>query len=102
MKWIEMIRIRSSLMAIEIFKKVLLERMKQLDELEDLESAYLLEHTEYDGDMAVVMQWKESRPPARSREGLLLTSVLEKYGSVDHSIWVIDSSYEKGAVCCVK
>lgn len=83
-KWIEFVRVRSSPHALQ---DAFEELESSVDALGDACETYLLQHALYDGDLAVVVVWHDERPPARSREGLLLAAQLERLGSVEHAVW---------------
>lgn len=88
MKWIEFIRVRSSAAALkETLPK--LTREVEAFNASDLEAeAVIMQHALYHGDLALVLAWHTDEPPAKSREGLMLASQLEKHGPIDHAVWI--------------
>jgi hypothetical protein len=88
MKWIELIRVRSSAARLE---EAMPSMQQQVDEIRgstrDAET-FFLQHALYDGDLAVVVVWKGASTPQKSREGLMLAERLQGLGSIDHAVWV--------------
>lgn len=88
MKWIELIRVRSSQGVLE---RALPSLARQVHEIEssapNLETLFL-QHALFAGDLAIVVIWQTDTPPGTSREGLLLAQTLEQLGTVDHAVWV--------------
>lgn len=63
-------------------------QVRELDaSLADAETL-VVQHALYDGDLAVVVVWRNDRAPQKSREGLLVAAQLERLGSIDHAVWV--------------
>ena len=82
MKWVEMIRVRSSPGRLD-------------DVLADLEAllaalpceTQLLRHGVYDGDIAALLVWQDG-PATPSHHGALIAERLRAHGSTDHAIWI--------------
>ena len=89
MKWIEMVRVRSSAFKAEEILRLIRPHMESsVKEIgKGLERVLVLVHSEYPGDLAVIMAWDNNYPPARSREALLLVDVFSKHGPVSHAVW---------------
>ncbi|MEM9459779.1 MAG: hypothetical protein AAGF11_36720 [Myxococcota bacterium] len=87
MKWIELIRVRSSGATLQEAMPALEARVRELDDSIPDAEAYFLQHALYDGDLAVVMVWRTSAEPRKTREGLLVAEHLRRLGSVDHAVW---------------
>ena len=86
-KWIELIRVRSSGNTLEAAMPALRSQIEEIEAASDAET-YFLQHALYDGDLAVVVIWREGTRPQASREGLLVAEQLQRLGSVDHAVWV--------------
>ena len=87
MKWMEMIRVRSSAAGVEAIKNHLSAQRASFRAGNGLEAAFVLAHGQIDGDLAVVMVWNNDRQPVKTRESLLLARYFEQFGSVDHTVW---------------
>ena len=88
MKWIEFIRVRSSAAtlkeAIPFLKKVINEIKTSTSAAE----AFLAQHAHYDGGLSVIVVWRNTIEPVKTREGLLLAERLQHLGPVDHAVWI--------------
>ncbi|MEL6349257.1 MAG: hypothetical protein AAFV53_39515 [Myxococcota bacterium] len=82
MKWVELIRVRSSPGQLDVVLPAL---RAQLDALPC--ESQLLRHGQYDGDVAALLVWQNGTPHP-SREGLLLAQHMQPHGSIDHAVWV--------------
>ena len=87
MKWIELIRVRSSGSTLRQAMPALEARVRALDDSSPDAEAYCLQHALYDGDLAVVVVWRTEAEPRKTREGLLVAEYLRRLGSVDHAVW---------------
>jgi len=84
MKWSELIRVRSSVTTLQDVTPWLTQQVNALQSAE----AFLLQHALYDGDLAVVVVWRNNDTPRKTREGLLIAQRLQRLGSVDHAVWI--------------
>ncbi len=87
MKWMEMIRVRSSAGSADAAAPLLAEETRELGKVAGVSEALVLRHTLYGGDLAVVLVWDDARKPVKTREGLLMAQGMQRYGSVDHAVW---------------
>jgi hypothetical protein len=88
MKWIELIRVRSSVVALQEAMPSLQKQIKEIEEETSGAETFFMQHALYDGDLAVVVVWKGGGKPGKSREGLLLAERLQELGSIDHAVWI--------------
>lgn len=95
MKWVEMIRLRSTSSGLLAGLPTILEQVKQINDVSGAKDAMVLKHALYDGDLAVVLVWENGRDPVRTREGLLLAEGLGRYGMVDHGVWCAAPGFEE-------
>ena len=90
MKWIEMIRVTSSAAGAEEMKLYLEPQLHALQmTCKRLESSFLLQNAQYEGDLAIIMAWNDDSLPDKSRNGLLLAALVAKHGPVCHEIWTL-------------
>jgi hypothetical protein len=88
MKWIELIRIRSSAVILQDAMPSLLREIREIQaEASDVE-VLLMQHALYDGDLAVFMVWKDGGKPQRTRRGSLLAEWLQELGTIDYAVWI--------------
>ncbi len=87
MKWIELIRVRSSVGVLQEAMPLL---QKQIQEIEKTAKAetFFMQHALYDGDLAVVVMWLNEIRPQKTREGLMIAEWLQELGTVDHAVWI--------------
>jgi hypothetical protein len=88
MKWIEMIRVRSSAAALEEITPSLVTEIDQINELAEQVEAFIMQHALYSGDLSLVIVWKNGRPPEKSPQGLIFADRLQQVGTVDHAVWL--------------
>lgn len=88
MKWIELIRVRSSEAALQAAMPTLAKQVEEIEASVADAEAFFLQHALYDGDLAVVVIWRNAVRPEKTREGLMLAEQLEALGPVDHAVWV--------------
>lgn len=94
MKWMEMMRVRSTAAGVEEMMGYLSPRLASLQENgKGLNGVYVLVHGQYEGDLAVIMVWDNDCPPAKSREGILLAEYFTKHGPVGHGIWTLATEW---------
>jgi len=89
MKWIEFIRVRSSIQAA--LREAMPHIQKQVREVEESAvgaETFFMQHALYDGDLAVALVWRGDRGPQKTREGLLVAEQLLKLGSIEHAVWI--------------
>lgn len=82
MKWVEMIRVRSSPGRLDEALPGLVQLLSEL-----ACESQLLRHGLYEGDLAALLIWPDGTP-ARSREGTLLAQRLGQHGAIDHAVWI--------------
>ena len=87
-KWIELIRVRSSETRLRAALPTLETQVRDIEAAAEGAETHFLRHALYDGDLAVVVIWRNTREPRASREGLLVAESLKRLGSVDHAVWV--------------
>lgn len=87
MKWMELIRVRSSRASLEHALPRVRERVQQLEQSASVET-FFLRHALYDGDLAVVVVWRNDETPHKTRAGMMLADDLLRLGSVDHAVWI--------------
>lgn len=94
MKWMEMMRVRSTAAGVDEMMGYLSPRLASLQEnSKGLNGVYVLVHGQYEGDLAVIMVWDNDCPPAKSREGIRLSDFLIRYGPVGHGIWTLATEW---------
>lgn len=100
MKWMEMVRLRSSLGVREDIISAIADQLAEIEDgCRDVE-VMLLQHALFDGDLAALLVWHNEREPVRSREGLLLAQNLQQHGSVDHAVWRAAPGFEQRMNAC--
>ena len=88
LKWIELIRVRSSAEALRQVLPALQAQVAGIDASNDGAETALLQHALYVGDLAVVVVWRTEDEPAKTREGLLVAERLQRLGAIDHAVWI--------------
>lgn len=89
MKWVEMIRVRSTSDGITSLYSGLSQEISKLREKSEIEDVVLLVHALYVGDLALILLWKGSGKPKKSSAGISLAKSFEEYGTVEHAVWMI-------------
>jgi hypothetical protein len=87
-KWIEQIRVRSSLAALRAAMPSLRRQVEEIEASVPEAEPFFLQHALYDGDLAVVVIWRGVIAPEKTREGLMIAEHLQALGSVDHAVWI--------------
>lgn len=87
MKWMEMVRVRSSAAGVKEIKEHLAGQRDTFRADKGLEAAVVLDHAQIEGDLGVVMVWNNDLRPEKTREGLLLARYFAQFGPVDHAVW---------------
>ncbi|MEM7310866.1 MAG: hypothetical protein AAF682_29615 [Planctomycetota bacterium] len=87
-KWIELIRVRASQSVLQAAMPSLRTQVEEIEAASDVAETYFLQHALYDGDLAVVLVWRERPAVEQTREGHLVAEALQRLGSVDHAVWV--------------
>ena len=88
MKWIELIRVRSSVKTLQEAMPSLEEQVQEIENaLPDAET-FFMQHAIYDGDLSVVIVWRNDAKPGQTVEGLLVAESLQNLGSIDHAVWI--------------
>jgi hypothetical protein len=72
----------------------LLQQVQEIEESASGAETSFMRHALYDGDLAVVVVWKDGSKPQKTREGLMLAERLQELGLIDHAVWL---PAEKGA-----
>jgi len=98
MKWIEMIRVRSSSDSQKNGNAAVVAQMESIRNAPGMVDTMLLRHALFNGDMAVVLVWDNERQPVQTREGLTLAESLQRHGMVDHAVWVAQPGFEAASV----
>lgn len=88
MKWIEIIRVRSSATALEEVMSSLYTEVNQINQSLELVEVFVMQHALFDGDLSLVVVWKNGQPPKKSRQGLMFAERLQQIGTVDHAVWI--------------
>lgn len=88
MKWIELIRVRSSETRLEAAMPTLEEQVREIETSIGNVETFFLRHALYNGDLAVVVIWRNESEPRSTRAGLMVAEQLQKLGSVDHAVWI--------------
>ena len=88
MKWIELIRVRSSVAALKVAMPSLQKHINQIDEATNGAETFFMQHALYDGDLAIVLVWMNDVEPQQTREGLMVAERLQELGPIDHAVWV--------------
>lgn len=88
MKWVEMIRVRSSATTLEEALPDLEIILKEINTTSAVKEAFLANHGLYEGDLSAVVIWDNDITPTKSKEGLVLADKLTNLGPVDHAVWI--------------
>ena len=88
MKWIELVRVRSSEAALRSAMPSLRKQVREIEAAARDAEPLFLQHAFYDGDLAVALIWRNAVAPEKTREGLLVAEQLQTLGPVDHAVWV--------------
>ena len=89
MKWIEIIRLRSSGKAPEPLKALFSAITENV--YPGLIGARMYRHALWETDWSLLFHWETGKPERNgSVLGLRLSQALEEFGLVDHSIWLED------------
>jgi hypothetical protein len=88
MKWIEMIRVRSAGAALEEVMPSLIKQIREIESATTGVEMFFMQHTLYDGDLAVVVVWMNDVEPQQTREGLMVAEHLQGLGPIDHAVWI--------------
>jgi len=89
MRWIEMIRMRSSSVWPEQDWRSLATQVREIAAgTTGMRDVMVFKHALFDGDLAIVLVWDNDRQPVRTREGLMLAESLQRLGMVDHAVWM--------------
>ncbi len=87
MKWLEVIKLRSTEESSGVVKE-LLRSISQLKQ-PGLEEIKIYRHASLETDLSLHLQWNSERPERDgSAPGLHLVHALKEFGLVDHSLWV--------------
>ena len=89
MKWMEFIHLRSSPEGMRRSLSGLKGQIALYREVEHLTGTWVLQHSIYPGDGAVVLLWENNGQPVKTREGIALAEVMSRHGSVEHAVWEV-------------
>jgi hypothetical protein len=99
MRWIEMIRVRSSSDVLAKALPPIVAETNAIRNLPGLSDVVVLRHALFEGDLAVVLLWDNERSPVQTREGLLLADHLKRYGLTDHAVWMAAPGFDEKMHC---
>ncbi len=88
MKWMEIVRMRSSETGLTAAWSSLEDAVSEVRQVKGLDEAFILQHAMYNGDLAIVLVWDNERQPVKTREGILIAEQSKRHGSVEHAIWI--------------
>lgn len=94
MKWIEQIRVRSSLGTLQAALPALQQQLLELEGAVECAEIFCMQHALYSGDLGVVVVWRGQAEPHKTREGLMVAEQLQALGPIDHAVWVPMNSPE--------
>jgi hypothetical protein len=96
MNWIEIIELRSAGDELEALKQTLTRMVLKADRNGGLQKIALYHNALVETDISIHLQWETGKKtPAKSNLGLRLTSALDEFGRVIHSIWIEDEGEKK-------
>lgn len=88
-KWIEQIRVLSSVSTLQEAMPSLLAQVKEIEEGTEDAEIFFMQHALYQGDLAVVLVWiNDVKPPQKTCEGIMVADQLKKLGPIDHAVWI--------------
>ena len=88
MKWIEQIRVRSSMSALQEAMPSLSKRIKEIEAAADNAEVFFMQHALYEGDLSIVLVWINEANPQKTHEGMMVAERLLKLGPIDHAVWI--------------
>ena len=88
LKWIELIRVRSSAERLQEGMSSLVAQTQEIESSAEGAETFFLRHALYDGDLAVVVVWRNPSAPQKTRAGLMVAEQLQELGPVEHAVWV--------------
>jgi hypothetical protein len=88
MKWIEQIRVRSSVSALQDAMPSLHKRVKEIDISARGAEVFFMQHALYQGDLAIVLVWINETKPRKTHEGMMVAERLLQLGPIDHAVWI--------------
>jgi hypothetical protein len=87
MRWMEMIRLRTSLNE-EWLTTLLFESVANVLREPGLVDARVYAHASFQSDLVLNFIWSSASPERQgSKAGLAITETLKSFGLVDHSVW---------------
>ena len=95
MKWMEMVRLRSSDGGHSAALDAVTSQLEEIRSVLPATEVFLLQHALYEGDIAAVLVWNNEGLPAQTREGLLIAETLRRFGVVDHAVWRAAPGFEE-------
>ena len=87
-KWIEQIRVRSSIKTLREAMPSLERQIKDIEASSDGAETFFMKHAQYDGDLTVVLVWMNNVVPQQTHEGLMVAEHLQELGPIDHAVWI--------------
>ncbi len=88
MKKIEMLRVRSTSEAVSEAMPSIMASIEDLSSVLDVSDVQIMEHTIYQGDIAVFILWEKSGVPEKSEGGLMIAERLQEIGALNHFVWL--------------
>jgi len=98
MRWLEMIRLRTTQDKVEGLNNFLFESLRQIGTENGLVEARVLANITFQGDLAMNILWNTPLADHRgSRAGLGIAQALRTFGLVEHSIWMENGAHSECA-----
>ena len=89
MKWIEFIKVQTSIDQDQLFEQDLKNLIKSIPRKNGLDKVIVVRHGSIVGDYALFLFWKtRDVDQTGSGIGLNVAQILKKYGLVNHSVWL--------------
>jgi hypothetical protein len=89
MKWIEFIKVQTSIDQDQLFEQDLKNLIKSIPRKNGLDKVIVVRHGSIVDDYALFLFWKtRDVDQAGSGIGLNVAQILKKYGLVNHSVWL--------------
>lgn len=87
MKWIEQIRVRSTVETLKSAAPQIMTQLATIEQSTGEPETFVMQHVLYEGDLAVVLVWRNGSLPKKSQQGLMLAEQLKQLGAIDHAVW---------------
>jgi hypothetical protein len=89
MKWIEFIKVQTSVNQDQLFEQDLKNLVKSITRKNGLDKVIVVRHSSISGDYALFLFWEsKSADLSGSNIGLNVGQIFKKYGLVNHSVWL--------------